>query len=82
MKKFRGVSYHVQKGKYRAKLKIDNQDIWLGTFDLPTVAARVWDCAKRLACGGADYNFDGQAPPECPEEKIRAILVRKGVLRG
>jgi len=80
--KYRGVSWHVSDHKYRVKLKKHGRHVFLGNYDDPKVAAKVYDACARLLHGpDAIFNFlGGLAPPEVPEPLIRAMLVEKGLL--
>lgn len=42
----KGRGYKIVKGKFRAKFKINGKDIYLGTFDTPEEARRVYVAAK------------------------------------
>ena len=79
---YRGVHWREDKNKWVVKMRHDGKIHHLGYFHNPVTAASVWDCAKRLTFGWGEYNFDGQAPPEYPEEKVRQMLIKKGILRG
>ncbi len=81
--KYRGVSWHRTKRKWRVKLKSHGRDLNLGRFDNPETAARVYDCAAILVHGRGEaiLNFDGEPPDEVPLGVIRAQLRNLGVLK-
>jgi len=81
--KYRGVSWHKHKKRYRAKLKADARHIHLGYFDDPESAAQVWDFAAELVQGpAAKKNFPGPTPLSDEAQKgVRDTLVRKRILR-
>ena len=43
--KFKGVSWLKAKEKWRAQIRVENNDIWLGLFSSPELAARAYDAA-------------------------------------
>lgn len=56
---FKGVSWDA--GRWRARIKVDQQDRHLGRFDIPEAAARAYDRAAREHFGEfAWLNFPGE----------------------
>ncbi len=80
--KFRGVSYHVGHGTWRAKIKTQGRHIHLGCFTRQHDAAWAWDCAARLLGRPTrKLNFPDREPtPGTGIGTIRRILIAKGVL--
>jgi len=57
-KRFKGIDYREQKGKWRARIMIDRQVTFLGYFDTDEEAARAYDeAAKRFQGEYARLNF-------------------------
>ncbi len=81
-KQYRGVSFHRHDRKWRAQVKLHGRTFWVGNYDDPVVAAKVWDAASLMLRnpGEVSLNFDGQPPPEVPLAAIRARLIRAGAL--
>ncbi len=80
--RYRGVSYHRVDKRWRVQVKLNQHTYWVGNYDDPVVAARVWDAASLMVKHPNDVvlNFDGQPPPEVPLAAIRARLIRAGAL--
>ena len=79
--RFRGVSWHKRNGRYRVKLKTHGRHVFLGYYDDPRVAARVYDVAATMVHGSdAQLNFDGKPPATIPKAAILQLLLDKGVL--
>ncbi len=79
---YRGVSWHKNRKKWRAKVKQLGKHYDLGYHDDAETAARVYDYAARLLHGGdAVVNFDGQPPGDMCPVTIRRRLERQGVKR-
>jgi len=56
--RFKGVGWHKASGKWRARIKVDYQDRYLGVFATEEEAARAYDAAALAAWGEyARLNF-------------------------
>lgn len=59
---YRGVYYEARSGRYRAQIKCDGRNRYLGTHDTPEAAAEAYDRAARARWGRfARLNFPGLA---------------------
>jgi len=75
---FKGVEYHKQSGKWRAKCQYEGRIYRLGLFDDPAEAARAYDRkAVELFREYARLNFPEEWPPERRQE-IYAQHPRRG----
>lgn len=69
--KLRGVSWHKNHNRYRAKIYA-GRNVYLGDFDDPEEAALVYDAAERIVRGpNAILNFPQE--PESLTHVARAI---------
>ena len=81
---YRGVSWHRGNRRWRAKIRTHDIHVWLGYFDDPETAARVYDvAAKKLFGDESFYNFpdlNGEPPPGVPLGRIYIRLKEAGVI--
>ena len=55
---YKGVTYHQKSGKWRARIDVDRQSVYLGYYATPEEAARVYDeAAKKYHGEFAKLNF-------------------------
>lgn len=66
---FKGVSWHAQRGRWRASIRANGRQVHLGLFDDPAAAARAYDSAAMVHHGEfARLNFRSTAATENAHE--------------
>ncbi len=79
--KFRGVSWHIGRELWRAKIRRKSKDYHLGYHKDEQTAARVYDvAARRLHGSDAQLNFDGRSPVDVTEAEIVGRLISAGAI--